>query len=510
MRSLPYHRSMSDALRRTYDAFPYQSYPFPDSHPDRLATIAVLHGLAPTPLEHARILELGCASGGNLIPIAASVRGAQCVGIDFSEVQVREGRAVATALGLVNLELHAMDIMAVDARFGTFDYIVAHGVFSWVPGPVQEKLLAICAERLAPQGVAYVSFNVLPGWAGRGAVRAAMRYHTRQLTDPAARVREGRAILAFLATALAADDSAYAQTIRSEAEDMRDKADFYVLHEYLEEVNEPVYFHDFMTRATRHGLAYLGEAGFQHMQTTDLAPEAVAALAGMAPDLVAREQLLDFLRHRMFRQTLLVHDGAPVVREVAPARVQALRIAARAEPVKGAIDARSGVPETFAVPDGNAFTTADPLAKAALLLLARRWPQAIPFAELLGRAAEVAGVSGATDAGARLGTAALAGYAAGVLELHFAPSPFVLQPGAAPAAGALQRHQAARGDALTNLRHESMRIDDVSRAILVALTGERPRAAVAAAIWPALPPPARERLLDQALPQLARQALLVA
>src|SRR4030095_903008 len=299
---------MSADTQQSYDTFPYQSFSFPQSHPDRLATIGELFGMTPVPIARSRVLELGCASGGNLIPIAATLPDAQFVGIDLSPVQVRQGTADIEALGLSNIRMLAMNIMDLGDEFGTFDYIIAHGVYSWVPNEVQERMLEICARQLSPSGIAYISYNTLPGWRMRAVVRYAMTYHTRRLVDTTQRAAQSRALLEFLAESLKGDASAYGTLLKQEAEQLRRKDDYYILHDHLAAVNEPVYFHQFMERASRHGLKYLGEADFVTMLGGDFVPEVMQTLAEVAPDVQSREQYMDFLRARSFRQTLLVRN----------------------------------------------------------------------------------------------------------------------------------------------------------------------------------------------------------
>src|SRR5436190_23362618 len=89
----------------SYDEVPYKSYPYPQSHPDRLATVATLFGMEPPPLDNCRVLELGCCSGGNLIPMAERFPGRRFVGVDYSQRQVAEGQATLKELGLENIEL---------------------------------------------------------------------------------------------------------------------------------------------------------------------------------------------------------------------------------------------------------------------------------------------------------------------------------------------------------------------------------------------------------------------
>jgi len=199
---------MNAARRTSYDDFPYQSVPLRQTHPDHLATVASLFGFDAPDASRARVLEIGCASGGNLIPLAASYPQASFVGIDLSAVQIAQGATEIGALGLTNIRLLSMDVMAFGGAEGAFDYIIAHGIYSWVPAAVQDKILAVCATQLADNGIALVSYNVLPGWRMLGIVREAMLYQTRGVADPPARVAQARATLDFLAHAVPDKDSA--------------------------------------------------------------------------------------------------------------------------------------------------------------------------------------------------------------------------------------------------------------------------------------------------------------
>ena len=105
-----------EGLRADYDTTPYTSDAFPQSAPGRLAAIAHVFGLDTPDLATARVLEIGCASAGNLIPFAAMYPRARVVGVDLSEVQIAHGRARAAALGVENLELIAADLARLGGR----------------------------------------------------------------------------------------------------------------------------------------------------------------------------------------------------------------------------------------------------------------------------------------------------------------------------------------------------------------------------------------------------------
>src|SRR5262249_29794315 len=162
------------------DEVPYESHPFAQTHPDRLCAVATILGTRPPPVGRGRVLEIGCASGGNLIPMAVALPEGKFVGVDLSGVEVSQGQKVIQTLKLPNIELRQQNILDVAPEDGRFDYIICHGIFSWVTRPVQDKILQICRQNLVPNGVAYVSYNTYPGWHMRGMIRDMMVYHSRQ------------------------------------------------------------------------------------------------------------------------------------------------------------------------------------------------------------------------------------------------------------------------------------------------------------------------------------------
>src|SRR5262252_5947803 len=142
-----------------YDEVRYTSRPLAQTHPDRLATLASWFGMRPAAVDRCRVLELGCGTGANLIPMALGLPESSFVGVDLATSAIAEGQAMATALELANIDLRALDVRTIPDQLGAFDYIIAHGLFSWVTHDVQEHILEVCTTRLTPEGVAYISYN---------------------------------------------------------------------------------------------------------------------------------------------------------------------------------------------------------------------------------------------------------------------------------------------------------------------------------------------------------------
>ena len=333
--------SLTSTLTSYYDTVPYDSHPFPQSAVEHLEVLAFLFGLdAPAPAR-ARVLELGCAAGGNLIPFAARHPEARAIGVDLSTVQVSQGVAAISHAGLSNVELRAFNIADIDASFGQFDYIICHGVYSWVPGPVQDAILRICSENLAPNGVAYVSYNVYPGWKAREIVRDAMILRGGPRDTPEEKLSYARGMLEFLEQS-ARPDSVLKKTLEEAMPIVRGSNSYYLLHEFLEPCNEPCYFKEFAARADARGLAYLCDAEPSTMFVQNYGEKVRdPLLRECGGSQIMMEQYLDFLVNRTFRQTLLVkQERARDIRyRLDPARVRALEFA--------------GV---FATEDGGALT----------------------------------------------------------------------------------------------------------------------------------------------------------
>lgn len=483
----------------SYDEVPYPDLSHSYTHPDCLATMATLLGMEPAPVEQCRVLELGCANGGNLIPMAYGLPQSEFVGIDSSASQITNGRAAIAALGLQNIALEDADILMVDGDLGKFDYIIAHGVYSWVPPNVQDKILAICRQNLASNGVAYVSYNTYPGWHLIGIARDIMRYHTRGMVEPRQRADKARDILRFMAEACPENQEGYASFLKmysefidGELKDTSRKSDSALLHDELEEVNEPVHFYRFAERAQGHQLQYL--ADFRKAPTDSLRAEVSSKLRSIAGNIIELEQYLDFLQNRTFRQTLLCHQEISINRAVKPDQAMSFYLASRAEPVSSEPDILARSVEQFRGHDGALLSTDHPISKAAMLCLAEVWPQVLSFDALLSAArarlerearpngqARTA-VSGNDDAvHAQVLAANLLkayGYSDSLMELHVYVPPLVVEVADRPVASPVARYQAQSDNLVTNLRHERIRLDGFERFLLRHLDGTRDRAAL--------------------------------
>ena len=469
---------MPDAAPATsYDELPYVNKAFPQTHPDRLATIATLFGLQPPELATCRVLELGCASGDNLAPMALGLPNARFLGVDLSGRQIEDGKRQIAALGLRNVELRQCSVADVDASWGKFDYIISHGIFSWVPAEIREKLLAISSDNLADNGIAYVSYNVLPGWHMRGMVRDMMVYHTASFTGVAPKVAQARGLLDFLARSAPAE-TPYGMLVRQEAESLRKQPDSYLFHEHLEEHNQAFYFHEFADLAARHGLVYLGEADLNDMLVSSFPPEVAQTLQRVATDIIRMEQYMDFVRNRLFRQTLLVHNGARIQRNLNGRLLPGLLVNSAALPESDRPVLAEGANEMFKTPAGAKHRIFDALTKSALVIMGEQWPRCFAFGELyqLSRARlrqEIGDAPIPNDDQQSFGDRMLQGYAARVVELRVAAPRLAFTPSERPVGSPLARFQLQNRSSVTNLRHEPIELPELPRQMLLLLDGTR-------------------------------------
>ncbi|HEY8073418.1 MAG TPA: class I SAM-dependent methyltransferase, partial [Labilithrix sp.] len=292
---------LDEASARAYEQMPYGANAHPNAHPGRFAVLARLHGIDAPPLDGARVLELGCASGAHIAACAVAFPKASFVGVDRTVKQIERGREMLAGAGLTNVDLRAMDIMDVGTTLGTFDYIIVHGILSWVPENVQDEILRICTRSLAPRGIAYVSFNAYPGWHTRGIVRDALFFHLRGVEDAQARVTGARAFLEWWKTRLV-ESGAYGTGIIRELESIEKAPDHYFVHDHLGIVNLPLHFRTFVERAQATGLTYICESEPRSSALHGHLAAAREARAAAPDDRIAAEQYFDFLTNSSFRR----------------------------------------------------------------------------------------------------------------------------------------------------------------------------------------------------------------
>ncbi|MBL8123013.1 MAG: methyltransferase regulatory domain-containing protein [Blastocatellia bacterium] len=463
-----------------YDAVAYPSFVFPHIRPDRLGAIAMLHGVDVPPIDNCRVLELGCGDGANLISIAYSMPGSQCIGLDLSIERIKEAKQIAEVVGISNADFHQADVMEFDAeRFGRFDFIIAHGLFSWVPDFVREKILWIYSNCLEPNGVGYISYNAYPGWHLRGFIRDAMRFQSELISDPAEKVESAMNFLRFLKEG-APDDSFLKSFLDAEIELSEDRPPQNLFHDELSDNNQPFYFTKFVEFAEKYGLQYIAESEPASAFERRFPDFVRQALERLGDDYLRREQYADFLKARRFRSSLICHKDVNINHRADRNRIDRLLVASMSRPLtpNAKLDDDSTV--TFAGPAESEFTINHPFVKTALSFLSERWPERFTYQALENIVSEHFPNYGEEEKQA--GLQLLKGY---LVELFhstavefrcFAPI-FLLHISERPKVSNFARWQAGSGyDYVNGMTGASMGIrDEMARALLLAADGTRTR-----------------------------------
>ena len=466
-----------------YDRVEYIGGTFPQTHPVRLATVAALFGLTSPPPARCRVLELGCGDGSNLIPMAFHLPGSEFVGVDLAHLPIAAGQQRLRRLNLHNIRLLQGDVSVACEQLGQFDYVIAHGLYSWVPDAVRPQILRVAAERLTECGVAYISYNALPGCRIRHLVRELVGFRFGAGTSDPAQVKQVREFLQAFARIENKSDGHFLEVLKREFEFVQEIPDYVLYHDDLAVDSKAFYLHEFAAAAQTWGLQYLGEADISEMFTMAGFAEFDAMLATWSNnDWLAREQYLDFTKGRRFRQTLLCGQAHRLSRELAAHRIGQfeLRSRLRVEHENPAIFDRSEVPFRGTK---RGLKIDEPLAKTALVRLGQIFPDTISFEDLLSDAIARCRAAGLTysraESGPALANMLWALVRADFIELLRDPQHLAPPPESPPRVSRLAADQVASGSKVTGALHTNFVLEDeFAAALVLAMDGSRDRGAL--------------------------------
>lgn len=453
-----------------YDLVEYPSYAIPQCYPDKLAVVASMFGVDVAPPDRARVLDVGCGSGANLLPMAMLWPGSEYVGIDLAQSAIDKANANLAQLGLTNVHFMTADLMDLPPDFGKFDYIIAHGFISWVPTFVRKRLFEVCRDRLTPRGIAFISYNAYPGSHIRDMFRQIMLEHTRGIADPMERAEEARSMVQLIAESGISSD-VIQELVRSERDIICRKSIGAFYHDELEINFNPIYFHEFASLASGHDLQFIFEAvyseGSQPMQLTEEANELLEKAA--ARGVLVHEQYQDFLKLRRFRQSLVTHSSIPIDRTAPPRMMHKFHFAAPLQ--------RTMVPEgvEFSNPQTKAAViTPNPITISALDRVGKAWPSTVPYDQLTDNPKDGEGLEAAIE---RF-------FAAGLVDAHATPRVCLHEPGSHPEIWKYARWQAQNNErVLTPLTLTGVAVEDEHiRKLVLLADGTRSVDDLAAAI----------------------------
>lgn len=482
-------------MSNAYDQVRYPGKPYPQTDPAHLGVFPKLFGLPFAPFENCRMLEIGCGDGVNQINLALSAPDAHFVGIDLAAEPIGQARADALACGAGNVEFLALDLREIGAELGEFDYIVAHGVLTWVPEPARAALFRVIGERLAPNGVAMVSFNALPGARAWQAMRDMLLYETREAGSPRDKLKLASDFLKGAEERWSANEANGLQMIAA-ARRMLDHAPEVMFHDEMSEFYMPYLLSDVAGRAAAYGFNYLCDARARTNEELFFPSERHATERSRAGDDWTRfQQYLDFCKLNSFHNAIFV-KGVPDRRRVAT-RLRGLW--AQGDVQEVAPDVAKPDERAYTVGGQVRLTTDDPGLMELFRALGASYPRATPLDA-------VADLEAVADHIFRL-------FVSGVVTLTTAPPSVVRDSGAHPLASALSRLQAARGEGdLACLTQAILRVETGPLQTLVPLLdGTRTRETLAVD-WTAaagLPVPPTPDQLQSALAVLTRAGVMM-
>jgi SAM-dependent methyltransferase len=458
-----------------YDVVNYVGRAYPHTHPNNLGAHGIMRGLSPAPLSKCSVLELGCGDGANLIPMASQYPESTFVGMDLGRQHIDKASADARSVGLSNISFQNRDLTTVSAIDGTFDYIIAHGVYSWIPAQARDRLLAICKECLAPEGVAYVSYNAYPGWHFRDVAREIMLTQAAGIEDPATKVEQARAILQFV-SGIPDKDSAYGRLLQNELKRVAERPDSVLLHDELSQHTKAFLLSAFAADAGRHGLRYLGDADLTRANLNRYREDVREQLMQAELAILARDQLMDFLDGNSFRRTLLCHAERTLIEGTPLENFSKLWFSSSVRPKHERADETSTDSEELETTRGGVVTARLPQHQAVLKALGQAWPAALSYSDVTACAQGQGGAADDTFI-AFLWHAALAG----VIDVTMEPPRLSSVASDMPSTSSWARKQAAETRFITNFRHRTIEITgETTRLFLRLLDGTRTHGQLAA------------------------------
>jgi len=458
---------------QSYDELPYESYTYPLTHPERMAVLAKLYGYDIPDLETARVLEIGCAGGWNILPLAHNFPDAQFVGIDLSPVQIEEANEHKKALGLTNIEFHALDLMEVsEEKFGKFDYITTHGVFSWVPDFVRDKILEIHDKQLTDNGMGCISYNVMPGWGTLGTIREMLIMHTEPFKTAEEKVQKAKDLLEFLHETMPKSKS-----LRNSLEFIynhvnKSQNDSYIYHEFLEDNNNPYYFKDFAKLIGDNNLSYVGDSDYTEMYTKNMGEKAEEALKVIS-DPTAKEQYIDFIKNRQFRFSIIAKNSNKTAGPSLNAFKEMYYQTALEVKDDGKTNSRGEISFINPAIKSVAMNVKSPVIQAILLEICKNKSR-FSFDEMVNIAKKATNIDKANIEAEILKN---------IIDLVFTKvsdiTPYVSDTKAVytiskkPKAYSLAQYQAkTSSDFVTTMKYSTIKLDDIETKILLLLNGE--------------------------------------
>ncbi|MDD2943280.1 MAG: class I SAM-dependent methyltransferase [bacterium] len=459
---------IDNSIGESYNSVPYHGHAFAHTDINHLSALGALFSLSPKLPSQANVLEVGCAEGRNLFPLAVRYPKAKFLGIDLSSKQIAVAEDRRKKLDLDNISFLVQDVLSMESK-DAFDFIIIHGLYSWVPEDARIPLLARAQSLLAPNGLIYVSYNTLPGWHFRNILRDFLLYATRNCISTDDRLRAARESLAIWSKAHSNPLTAGHQMIGTMLNSLNHLPDWYIFHELLENHNNPLYFSRFVEEASAANLQYVCDAELATVSDYDLPEAAQSAVRTLADDMLSHEQFNDFIRQRMFRRSLLTQKNLSIPRSNFAAEVEKLFFSSPLIPTS-----RSTTGTTFEDPHGVEVVVEDKPLASALTALSSTWPGSLAFNDIHAATSTAGGISRA-ELGQNLFHCLMQGTVFPHREAVALPSKVEDFPQLSP----LTCLEATWDNHVTSFKHEDIVLSKEERFLATLLDGKHSKAALA-------------------------------
>jgi len=460
-----------------YNDIFFESRPSPERHVHRLSTLAFLNGLETPPALRSRVLEVGCSTGANLIPMACALPEASFVGLDISSAQIKIASRHADSLNLKNIKFIEGDVRQEESLDGPFDYVICHGMLTWVDPGIQDHLLKFIARYLSPDGVCYLSFNSLPGWRNRHTVWNAVASVRAMKCPPQEKIERAKAIIRAMSAVLVDAHRPYGMQLKEELERNLERSNAFFAHEILNPFCSALTLPELKAKLKIYGLSYLCDANALRSpglwsEFPELDDELKKEFPDPATAEIDTEHIADFLFPQSFRGAVVSLKKASPRLKQNPEIIENLFICSPLVPLDVQPDIFSTKAVTFCAPSEQTSEQSDPLVKSALLVLRSTWPTPIHFRELYKSALELVGLKADKDQLALLRLTLIHYFQGNHLELYREAYRTGNRSADYPEIFPFARLQSGKQEWVTTLRHETMPVDIFDRHLMPIINGE--------------------------------------
>jgi 2-polyprenyl-3-methyl-5-hydroxy-6-metoxy-1,4-benzoquinol methylase/methyltransferase-like protein len=468
-------------LDEKYKDVPYVGQPVPGTSPSEMALISWVHAGPRPSVAGARILEIGCGDGGNLMPMAYYHPSCSFVGLDACQPALDEAQRACEKLGLSNLQFYQQDVEeSVRENLGVFDFIIAHGVYSWVNQRSQESLWVLVSQLLKENGLLFLSYNTYPGWKMRGVVRRMLLQKVGEIQPLKERALQAKREAEAFQHVLPEQGHPYHQLMRQELNLVQRSESHYLIHGLLADENHAFWFRDVVNQAEESEFEYVAEGWFNRREGW-VPPNVRQSLMELGYQGIDLEEAVDLMWYRQMRTSLFCKKGqrkqqGPDLSDL----VAAVTIAANLS----VVDEPTAAPGVFYFEGkhGFRFHTDNELASLVLDALRECWPCGSTWSGILSTLGVTVALTDkeeanpqrfSTDIVLECQQILLHLYTMGQVDFRITAIPDSKQSNSTTAANPLVRWQARRMPMVTTPSSEQLLLTHFEQAVLQRLDGSK-------------------------------------